>query len=367
MNSNLYVIGGNFAEALCPEDVFGPVVDEKDLKARYRLLVVVVHPDHYPDPEESRFASTLFEQLNVWHAEALRKLGAKTYGDRSRHAAPAPPPPFHEQVIETRARKYHVVAPLAHGDVADLYRCTYTDGAREVSAVFKIARSSGDNDLLTNEDAALRELHKAKVPGAKDERFTRFLPGLVESFLLRGKGSPRRVNVLELANGYVSLAEIMAAYPGGLDSRDAVWMFKRALAALGWVHKTGRVHGAVLPPHLLVHPTEHGAKLVGWSYSVRAGEKVKAISKPYRELYAPEVLAKAPATAATDIFMLAKTIGQLLLPGAPKEFLTFLRTCLFPAPSRRPTDAWQLHTDLDEMLARVVGPRKYRPLVMPAK
>ena len=60
-----------------------------------------------------------------------------------------------------------------------------------------------------------------------------------------------------------SLAQVHAAYPRGLDPRDAAWMWRRLLVALGTVHAAGVVHGAVLPDHVLIHPDLHDT-LIGW-------------------------------------------------------------------------------------------------------
>jgi serine/threonine protein kinase len=183
------------------------------------------------------------------------------------------------------------------------------------------------------------------------------------------------VNVLERYASHVTLEEVMRAYPRGLPFRDAVWMGKRLLAALGFVHRRGLVHGAVLPPHVLVHPVNHGARLVDWAYAAKDGERVRAMSAPWRAYYAPEIPARGAVSPATDIYMAVATIVALLggdvgakrLPReVPEPLARFFATCLAPSPARRPDDAWKLHEDLDELLRRLVGEPKYRPLKMPA-
>src|SRR5262249_891785 len=151
-----------------------------------------------------------------------------------------------------------------------------------------------------------------------------------------------------------------------LDFRDVVWMVKRLLVVLGFVHRRGFVHGAVLPPHLLVHPVDHGARLVDWCYAVPPGQRVRALSVAYRDLYAPEIAAKQPVTPQTDIYMAARC--ALALVGrthVPRALRTFFETCLARSPARRPDDAWKLHDELEELLRRLVGPPRYRRLRMP--
>jgi hypothetical protein len=62
-----------------------------------------------------------------------------------------------------------------------------------------------------------------------------------------------------------TLADVKRAHPDGVDGRTAVWMWRRILELLAWLHASDVAHGAVLPEHVLVHPRDHGAVLVGWS------------------------------------------------------------------------------------------------------
>ena len=105
---------------------------------------------------------------------------------------------------------------------------------------------------------------------------------------------------------------------------------------------------AILPPHVLVHPVNHGGRIIDWSYAVEARkDRIKAISKPYRDFYAPEILGKFMPVPATDIYMAVKTTIVMLggtpvgdIPGnVPKALAGFLTSCLAKAPERRPHDA----------------------------
>lgn len=370
------------AAAAC-EDVFGELADLGDLSATlgdrlralaaiYRRLAKVLHPDRYRSRAHQAVAHAGLVRLNALREGAEAKLRRGTYGDRAAPAAPEPA--AHSTVLTHRDRTYVVGAPFARGDLCRLY-----DGRREAPGapervVVKIVACAGDGDLLEHEAAVLGELYPR---GQREEKFYRYLPRLEDSFVLRGDGgTERRVNVLAAYPEHVSLAEVMGAHPRGLDVRDVAWMLKRLLAALGFVHREGFVHGAVVPPHVLVHPLEHGARLVDWCYASRGGAPIAAVSRAYRAYYPPEVLAKAAPTPATDIFMAATCAVALLggnpmthaLPASvPSRFARLLETCLAPRATRRPDDAWALHDDLDALLGQLVGPSKYRPLAMPAR
>jgi serine/threonine protein kinase len=263
-------------------------------------------------------------------------------------------------MIETVAKRtFHLARKLFSGDIADFYSAygaSHPHGAQE-KVLAKIARDPRDNDLLANEIAILNALYPK---GQKNEKFYRYLPRVVDTAWLPDH---HLAMFLPYYEGYVSLADIIAAYPGGIDFRDMVWMYKRLLAGLGFVGARMVVHGAVLPTHVLVHPTEHGAKIIDWSYALNfaalakpadpvvdsvpaADDKhlgrwellrqnlysgadpisdnpigppqdpnqmfVKAISVDYAGYYAPEVLRKETPSPATDIFQAAKCAVALL-------------------------------------------------------
>lgn len=389
MLSDLRAVEAILLRARCPEDIFGtlggmgvPVATRLvALKKAYHHAVLVVHPDKYAGAgavEESLLATELFGKLTEWKSVAEAKIASGSYGDEKPHVPAPPAVKAVAQVIQTPKRKYVVSDLIAEGDLADVYFCSYVEGAAEHKAAFKIAQSAGDNDLLENEARVLGAMYPKKQA---EERFYRYLSKPLDSFLLRaGREAARRVSVMQLAEGFVSLSAILTAYPKGVDYRDAVWMFKRALAGLWYVHRQKLVvHGAVLPPHLLFHPTGHGAKIVDWCYAVSDWPEkkthVRAISKAYRAYYPPEILAKKPPSPQSDLFMLGKCMVALLggdvatgrVPDAvPKAIRSFLASLLIEKQSMRPEDAGKLHEEFDALLLSVIGKPKYRPLEMPA-
>lgn len=365
-DGTLTAVARKIFDASCPEDLFGALPGDsgeriKQLSATYRRWVAVVHPDRNP-PAETAAAHAAFVELTRLRDLAEAKLHAGTYGDRSSVGAVT--------VVRGWRGVYTVGARLTTGDLCDLYVCT-SDAKERV--VLKLAMSAEDSDLVAAEADALRRLYPARE---EEKGFYRYLPRLFESVTLENDRTRRRANVLSLHDDHVSAAEVVAAHPDGFDFRDVAWMTKRLLAALGFVHRKGVVHGAVLPPHLLVHPITHGARLVDWCYAQEEGARVRAVNSAYRTLYAPEILRKEPVSPATDIYMAAATTVMLLGgdPAArtvpdrvPEPVRRFFLACLAPSPARRPDDAWRLHEELDELLARIVGERRYRPLDMPPR
>ncbi len=189
-------------------------------------------------------------------------------------------------------------------------------------------------------------------------------------------GAVRHASILDRLDGFVSLADIRRAYPDGLDPRDAAWIWRRLLVALGFAHRAGVIHGAVLPPHVMIHPAEHGLVLIDWCYSVRArSDRIPAIVARYRDWYPPEVLARQALGPATDIYLAARCLTDLMGgpagPGStkspvPRRLAAFADGCALPQPSRRPQDAWRLLGELDDLLERLYGRHRFRPFAMPA-
>ncbi|MEV4256834.1 molecular chaperone DnaJ [Spirillospora sp. NPDC049652] len=369
--------------AASPADVFGEAEDglaadaevEADAEAArlYRRLARLVHPDATPDGSSRHFARL----SELWH---------------DYNAARMP-------VMEVGAHRFRLGETLASGDVAELYAAEHWTAAtsansgraanargrrapdgrgrgapdgREAGAadgrgrrvVVKMPRHPADNDLMSREEEALRTLRRDG-----DRKFRAYAPELVTAFRHRdpGTGETRRVNVLAPLDGFVTFAEIGAAHPDGLDPRDAAWMWRRLLVALGFAHQAGVVHGAVLPEHVLVHPGEHGLVLADWCYSVtRPGGRVPAMVGRHADLYAPEIPAREPAVPATDVFMASRCVARLMGRRAPAAMRRFVAGCVLPAPHRRPRDAWRLLAELDELLDRLYGPRTFRPFTMPS-
>ena len=350
------------ARAARPEDLFGSVADVAALKREFHRLARLIHPDLHGG---SRRAADAFAKLSSLADEAEQRIAAGIYGTDKRTPRVGP------TVIERRGRRYAVSDLAASGDLCDVFRASCTEGGADVACALKVCRESVDNDLVANEAAVLQALGDPTSPAGK-----RYATRLLDSFRLPDPArGPRQVVVLKWLADCYTLEAVRAAYPSGVCLEDAVWFFNRMLEGLGYVHRSGYVHGAVLPPHFAVRPRDHGGKLLDWSYAVKVGERVRALSVPWRALYAPEILDKRLVSPSTDIFMAARSIAYVLggtgdrvpvpRPDDPTkykaaaQFAAFLTTCLAERPGARINDAWQVRKALDDMLRRLYGPPKF--------
>lgn len=338
-----------------PEDVFGRLSPPlaQNLRELYMEMVVELHPDH--NQLRVAEATEAFKLLQEWHEAAKLKVASGIYGTKP--------------TLEVSSRRHHYVSgkPAIRGDLCDLFTAR-ADGKRKV--VVKVVRHPKNNDLLLAEATALREIHEHLDRTPLRAHF----PILIESFRIKDEvGALRQTNVLRHEAAVFSLADVREKYPDGIDPADAAWMFNRMIAALGKAHEVGIVHGAIVPEHVLIRPKDHNGILIDWCYSIRSGDRIKAISPPRKPFYAPEVLQKLPATPATDLFMTAQCMTFILggdvatgdLPASvPKPIVALLRACLIPAPKRRYQNAWSVFDDFKEILARLYGEPTFRPFTM---
>ncbi len=296
-----------------PADLFG-----RDAARRYRRLAKLTHPD--AQAGDVRAAAAFAKLADLWQ----------------RHSQVSGP-------------------VVARGDLANLYQAS--------GGLLKLARNPADNDLMDREAAGLRML-----AGCVPERLSAYFPQLTEVHRVRDPktGVERRGNVLGILDGFVSLAELRRRQPGGVDPRDAAWMWRRLLVALGAAHHAGVSHGAVIPEHVLIHPADHGLVLVDWCYSGQLGVPLPAIVARYRGWYPPEACSRRTSGPAADIWLATACMGALIGVRMPKPLGAFARGCQIANPARRPQDAWQLLAELDDLLERLYGPRKFRPFAIPA-
>ena len=278
--------------------------------------------------------------------------------------------------IRTPKHVYRVLDRIAYGDLANVYRCRFPVNAREVEGIIKIARDWRTNQPLRNEARVLDQLHAAD----RELRFAPFLPGVEESFsycqdtpsearqatVLRLHGSIRSVDEL------YTLEEVRRCYPHGVDARDMAWIWRRLLTIVGFAHANHMVHGAVLPPHVVIEPREHKLLLVDWSNAVRRGEPLQTIAGSYRPWYAAGVARPGrSATALLDVSLAARCMidlvgGEAIHLRFPREFppalVAYFNRCFTGA-----VDAWRLLDDFDRLIEALWGKRQFRVLEMPAK
>lgn len=271
--------------------------------------------------------------------------------------------------IKNGFESYTIDSFVRSGDFCDFYNVHSYSSAKYV---LKITQSADNNDLLQNEARVLDFLQNHK--DTKDLPTNKHIIKFHDSFEHDGL----QVNILEaFKHRYVSLEDVIKAYPKGIDIRDAVWMFNRMIGALTIPHQAGIVHGALVPSNFLICPEPrscpeaHNGILIDWSYAANinkkeekpkpvtvgkkdeaksklhawfAGtkstpkitgdftDKIPAVVEKYEHFYPSEVWDKLPANYGIDIFMAAKCFVELMGENEiPRRFKNILDACFLPA------------------------------------
>jgi serine/threonine protein kinase len=304
--------------------------------------------------------------------------------------------------VTVGSRVFRVLERVGVGSASTVYRCRFNGqpgsapaaaaaGPFDTEGVVKVARDGRTNDLLVNEVATLRRLRSAD-PG---NRYTPFLPAVEATFALAADDGPaapgqpppmaRQATVFRMhpeirsaADELYSLDEVRLSHPDGLDPRHVAWIWRRVLTILGFAHQQGVIHGAVLPPHILVEPREHKLVLVDWCCAVPADG-----TKPLREIagdrfarwYKRESASRNPPRPAIDVALAARSMIFLMggdplagtLPaGVDPALERYYSRCMNAGPNARP-DPWRLLDDFDKLIAALWGRRRFVPLPLPPK
>jgi serine/threonine protein kinase len=172
--------------------------------------------------------------------------------------------------IECSGVAYHLIQRLGGGERSEVYLAR-SAGLQPFLATIKRSTSPDAKDRYQREAWVLRELHDLPSGPAAAYALQR-LPEFVSCGPVVG-GSGGYALVLRHPVGYWgSLAALNGRFPDGIDPRHAVWIWRRILDVLHFIHAQGWAHGDVRPEHALVHPEEHGIRLIGWGSAVKGAD-----------------------------------------------------------------------------------------------
>jgi hypothetical protein len=187
--------------------------------------------------------------------------------------------------INLNGRTYVLEGRLAVGDSANVYKARWAMRLGE-AVVIKVQRAETDSDLLRREYEALK-------------------PIAIGTRTITGRD--RLVTAYAWRSGFqLSLATLHGQHATqGLPGRVLVWVYKRLLEQMVWMHRNGAVHNAVTPDHILVHPKNHGAMMVGFTLAGEVGETVRGEVQSWRGAFNA---APPSGTPSRDIAMAAWSI-----------------------------------------------------------
>src|SRR3954452_4779414 len=265
-------------------------------------------------------------------------------------------------------RHWATGALIAQGEVSDVYAAARARWPTE-RVLLKVLRDPRDAAGFDREWEVLTRLQESTARGA--EVFAARLPEPVaRGEITGGARVGDRAMVFRWASGFThTFEDVRRAFPHGIEPRASIWIWRRMLEALAFVHASGFVHGAVLPPHLLVEEGEHGVRLVGFRAADRAGSPLR-VSAGCEPFYPREALAAAELDPAVDLAMAARCVAAILggdpASGAlPPAVPVPLAREVAAAGELHPgsdVDPWRLHAHLGELAREVFGPPRFCPL-----
>lgn len=294
-----------------------------------------------------------------------------------------------KEVVRVHGERFEILGLLGSGDYCDVWWARRLDPVELV--VIKVGRGADpvSLDRLVEEGRVLKLLRARPEP--ENLFFHRLIPSLVVSasagnwepedpegpFAYEGYGAGRsHANVYRYLPGFVhTFRDIAEAYPEGIRAEASIWMWKRVLDQLGWLHSEGWVHANVTPDHVLVHARDHGTILAGWSRVTRIGAELQNPPSDEVVFYPRGVLTGDPCTPETDITMSARCVFHLLggeaasgkLPSTvPGPLARLVQEHALEGASGRISTARQLHARVTRVAEECFGRPRFQPFTMPA-
>lgn len=263
---------------------------------------------------------------------------------------------------------------LAHGRSADVYAGKRARWPTEL-VVIKVLRETGDTGLFLNEWNSLQLLQKSEAQGAGT--FSSLLPQpVMRGTSTGGSYTGKMINIYRWASGFHhTFEDVIREFPEGIPPRASIWIWRRMLEVLSFIHASGMAHGAVVPSNLMVQKNEHGIRLVGYSLAGKMGTPLLSIDPTGGEFYPDSTMMKHILSDQMDIVMSARCIVALLggkpaegiVPArVPKKLAEYIKRIAL-AKSGDPVcqNAWAIREELGRMADEVLGPPGFIPIDMP--
>jgi hypothetical protein len=264
---------------------------------------------------------------------------------------------------------------IAQGDISEVYTARRARWPTEL-AILKVLRERENTELFENEWDALQSLQRSEAAGA--DEFTRLIPQpIIHGDIMAGPQAGKRASLFRWASGFqFTFDEVMQAYPQGIPARASIWIWRRILEVLAFIHASGMVHGAVTPAHLLIQKNEHGVRLVGYSAAGKPGELLRTTSHGFESFYPQFPQSRTKLNAQADLAMSARCLVALLggdpatatLPESVPAALAGVvqRIALSDPAGKANENAWDIREELGGIAEEVFGPPQFIPIVMPS-
>jgi hypothetical protein len=263
---------------------------------------------------------------------------------------------------------------LAHGHHADVHSGRLARWPTEL-VILKILRDNREAGILEHEWETLQALQNSAAPGA--DLFSTLLPQpVLHGEIIGGVHAGQRASIFRREAGFrYTFEDVLRNYPQGIPPQASIWVWRRILEVLSFLHASGFAHGALIPAHLLIQQNEHGLRLVGFGAAGRFGEARQTLPHGDEAFQPGSDSAWRTLSKQVDLVMSARLMAVLLggnpvsaaLPAAvPARLAEVVRRVALSNPLvAAREDAWALREELGQVATQVFGPPHFMPIVMP--
>lgn len=262
-----------------------------------------------------------------------------------------------EQAKNIFSRLTYLYETLATAQQIGPYRVVYEVAKGDLCDVFKVAEGTQYYILkrprVVKQKATKKEFDTIKSVADCGKVYARLVPQPVKF--------TKEYSLYKWQDGLITGSQVIIDHKD-LDSRHIVWMYKRALLIVGYLHTQKIVHGAITPDHLIFDAVNHGLVLTGFIHSGKIDEAIGIVPKKWIHYYPDEAKTEKKLTMSLDIYMLAKSMIEIGGKNLHPKLRSFLDTCLVNVRIR-PTDAWVLHDEVADLACRLYGKPKFINLV----
>jgi len=166
------------------------------------------------------------------------------------------------QTIRCGGHDYLLLQTLGKGDVSEVFLAQRI-GTLPMLTTLKLSSESAAAKRYSREAEVLRKLQGSRDAAARSF-FAQQLPEVVDQGLVKDHPDQQALLLRHPIGYWGSLDALNERYGQGLDPRHAIWIWRRMLEILTVLHSQGWSHGNLRPEHALVHPANHGIRLIGW-------------------------------------------------------------------------------------------------------
>jgi len=367
MDADLERVYDLVTQAGCAEDVFGGLAGPRPaletLAERFKELKKVVNLEVYPyqDSDDVEAAKEVNQLLDKFYQKAQALLAGDFYAKRDHMRSPRS---SREPSFKTDKFHYYLGEPIAHGTISTVFDAECAEENEFLGRVaIKIADQPEDNELLWRERRVLKMLFEKNGPQLKH------LPIILDHFKTE---DGRICLVFRCLSECCNFYNLREDYKNGVDRKHMVWMLNRALSAIGYAHSLGVVHGNLDPSHLMIRPKDHNLFIVDWCWSIVDPVRTHDRFRVFTEYFsAPEVQENFIPTPAADLYSLGKCMIYILggnvetneMPDSVESDLQrFIKYFVMESPQQRAQDAWQMHGQLESLVRRLWGKKRFLAL-----